>query len=393
MKKMENKILLVDDEKDVRDMLHLSLSAMGYDVLDAEDGIEALRLFKDSRPQIVLTDIKMPSMDGIELLQAVKREDPNTEVIMITGHGDMDLAIKSIQHEATDFVAKPVNLEVLKIALRRAQDKAITRRQLREYTENLEKLVREKTELQNHLSSLGLMISSISHGMKGLLTGLDGGMYKLNSGIAKKDHGRIEEGLNAVKTNMERIRKMILDIIYYAKERDLLWDQVDILKFADDVSTVFESKMASQNIEFVKAFDSELGKGEFDDEHMHSALINLLENAVDACTKDKSKESHRIVFGVKSQGNHLVFEVSDDGIGMDAETLEKIFTPFFSSKGNKGTGLGLFIANKIIAQHGGKIVVKSTPARGSHFTVRIPKTPPESAKHNSPNQAYYPDQL
>jgi signal transduction histidine kinase len=377
-----NKILIVDDEDDVRDMLHFSLSSMGYEVLDAEDGKKALQIFRVAHPQIVLTDIKMPSMDGIELLKELKREDPDAEVIMITGHGDMDLAIKSIKHEATDFVPKPVNLEVLKIALQRAQDKVITRQQIRDYTESLEELVREKTELQNHLSSLGLMISSISHSIKGLLTGLDGGMYKLNTGVARKDQDRIDEGLRVVKMTVERIRKMIINIIYYAKERDLQWNQVDVLSFAEEVSTVIESKMETKKIRFIRDFDPKLGKCELDDEHLHAALINILENAVDACAKDNSKKIHSILFSVRSLGNHLVFEVTDDGIGMDSETLDKIFTPFFSSKGNKGTGLGLFISNKIVEQHGGEIVIKSTPDQGSCFTVKIPIRLPESAKLN-----------
>ncbi len=381
-----NKILIVDDEEDVRDMLYLSLSSMGYDVLNAEDGMKALQIFRDAHPQIVLTDIKMPGMDGIELLKELKREDPDAEVIMITGHGDMDLAIKSIQHEATDFVPKPVNLEVLKIALRRAQDKVVTRQQIRDYTENLENLVREKTELQNHLSSLGLMISSISHGIKGLLTGLDGGMYKLDTGVDKNDRERIEEGLGVVKITVERIRKMILNIIYYAKERDLQWNQVDLLSFADEVSTVIEPKMQSNNIEFVKDFDSDLGRCELDDEHLHSALINILENAVDACIKDQSKEEHRIVFNAKQDNDHVIFEILDNGIGMDSATQDKIFTPFFSSKGDKGTGLGLFISNKVVEQHGGQINVNSAPAQGSHFSVRIPKTLPESAKNKTEDE-------
>lgn len=381
-----NKILIVDDEEDVRDMLHLSLSSMGYDVLDAEDGMKALQTFRDAHPQIVLTDIKMPSMDGIELLKELKREDPDAEVIMITGHGDMDLAIKSIQHEATDFVPKPINLEVLKIALRRAQDKVVTRQQIRDYTENLENLVREKTELQNHLSSLGLMISSISHSIKGLLTGLDGGMYKLNTGVARNDRERIEEGLGVVKISVERIRKMILNIIYYAKERDLQWNQVDLLSFADEVSKVIESKMQINHIEFVKDFDSNLGKCELDDEHLHSALINILENAVDACIKDQSKKWHRIVFNAKQDKDYVIFEILDNGIGMDSATLDKLFTPFFSSKGDKGTGLGLFISNKVVEQHGGQINVKSALAQGSRFSVRIPKTPPESTKNKTTDE-------
>ena len=375
---MENKILLVDDENDVREMLHLSLSAMGYDVMDAEDGNEALKIFRDSHPQIVLTDIKIPSMDGIELLQKIKCEDPDTEVVMITGHGDMDLAIKSLKYEATDFVAKPINIDALKIALKRSRDNIITRKQLSDYTENLERLVREKTELQDHLTSLGMMISSISHGVKGLLTALDAGIHKLDYGVARKDYERIEKGLGILKITVTRIRKMILDIIYYAKERDLDWSQVDISNFGDEVSSVIMPKIADQNIELIKDFDSRIGTCEFDDEHMHSALVNILENAVDACAKDKSKKSHKIIFGIKQQKNHLIFEIADDGIGIEKKTLEKIFTPFFSTKGNQGTGLGLFIANKIVEQHNGKIYVKSTPDHGTRFTLRIPKTVRES---------------
>ena len=91
----------------------------------------------------VVSDIKMPGMDGIELLQKIKRENPETEVVMITGHGDMDLAIKSLKFEATDFITKPINVEALEIALKRVQDKIVMKRQLKTYTQNLEALVRD----------------------------------------------------------------------------------------------------------------------------------------------------------------------------------------------------------------------------------------------------------
>ena len=93
----------------------------------------------------MLTDIKMPGMDGIELLRKIKETSPNTEVIMITGHGDMDLAIKSLKYEAVDFVTKPINDDVLDIALKRAHEKISMRERLKEYTENLENLVIEKS--------------------------------------------------------------------------------------------------------------------------------------------------------------------------------------------------------------------------------------------------------
>ena len=114
---MENhgSILLVDDEEDIREVVGMSLTDIGYTVHSAENGEKAMDLFRSITPPIVMTDIKMPGIDGIELLQQIKRENPETEVVMITGHGDMDLAIKSLKYEATDFITKPINVEALKL--------------------------------------------------------------------------------------------------------------------------------------------------------------------------------------------------------------------------------------------------------------------------------------
>jgi signal transduction histidine kinase len=103
-----------------------------------------------------------------------------------------------------------------------------------------------------------------------------------------------------------------------------------------------------------------------------------MENAIDACVRDKTKKSHKIVFGVRKHKDKIIFEISDNGIGMDRETQEKLFTPFFSTKERKGTGLGLFISNTIIEQHGGEIFVKSSPGQGSLFRIKVPKKQPES---------------
>ncbi|MFC1821445.1 response regulator [Thermodesulfobacteriota bacterium] len=101
---MAQRILLVDDEEGIRRVLGIALADSGYEVILAQNGEEALRCFKERKPPIVLTDIKMPGMDGVELLQKIKKDSPDTEVIMITGHGDLDLAIQSLKHDATDFI-------------------------------------------------------------------------------------------------------------------------------------------------------------------------------------------------------------------------------------------------------------------------------------------------
>ncbi len=117
------KILVIDDEKPTLMMFRLTISAYGYEVLTAENGQEGLELFGRERPSIVLTDIKMPGMNGIEVLKQVKAIDPTTEVIVITGHGDMDLAIQALNLDATDFINKPIQRHLLEAAIRRAQDR------------------------------------------------------------------------------------------------------------------------------------------------------------------------------------------------------------------------------------------------------------------------------
>jgi len=235
-------------------------------------------------------------------------------------------------------------------------------------------------ELQDHLSSLGLMIGSISHGAKGLLTGLDAGIYMVDAGFSKKDQSRIDEGWETIKLMTDRIRSLVLDILYYAKERELNWEKVDVLSFANDVELTVGLKIRSQRIHFRCDFDDSLGEFEVDAGIVHSALINILENALEACVEDGSDKSHTISFSVSQDKDYIIFDVQDNGLGMDEATRKNMFNIFFSSKGKKGTGLGLYISNKIIQQHGGSIEVKSDPGMGSHFSIKMPKILPEFVK-------------
>ncbi|MFV0350187.1 MAG: response regulator [Halodesulfovibrio sp.] len=117
------RILVIDDELPTLKMFVLILNAMGHEVLTAESGEQGLEVLRAEQPPLVLTDIKMPGMDGIEVLQKIKEENQATEVIVITGHGDMDLAIKALNLDATDFINKPVRREALQGALARAEER------------------------------------------------------------------------------------------------------------------------------------------------------------------------------------------------------------------------------------------------------------------------------
>ena len=141
-----SRLLIIDDEAGIRKLLALSLASDGYEVLTAASGEEGMEIFKSESPAMVLTDIKMPGIDGIEVLKQVKELSPDTEVIMITGHGDMDSAIEALKLDASDFLNKPIKDEALSVALRRAEERISIKQRLKAYTEDLETMVKIATE-------------------------------------------------------------------------------------------------------------------------------------------------------------------------------------------------------------------------------------------------------
>jgi PAS domain S-box-containing protein len=239
--------------------------------------------------------------------------------------------------------------------------------------------ITEIRELESQLTSLGLLVGTISHGIKGLLTGLDGGKYLLNTGLQKNDPKRIEKGWDMVRRNVDQIRSMVLNILFYAKDRELDWQRVSAPSLAREVADLLEKQAEDRAVESCREIDEQAGELEADPQALRSMLINLLENSLDACMCDEKKEHHRIGIRLRGQPDRVAFEVEDNGVGMDQETREKAFSLFFSSKGTKGTGLGLFISNKIALAHGGVIHLESEIDKGCRFVVELPRRRPERA--------------
>jgi PAS domain S-box-containing protein len=492
---MARKILLVDDEAGIRTVLGITLADAGYEVYTAEDGNIALDLVKKRVPDIVLTDIRMPGKDGIELLKAVKQGFPDIEVIMITGHGDLKLAIESLKMDAVDFITKPINNDILEIALKRANDRISTRKKLDRYTRNLETLVAEKTrklaesekryvqlfnespafitildnhfhivesnkrfkaqfgdnsdmccyqvhrqrsqpcencpvqktfvdgrshtaemdvtfkdgsnrhffiqtsaivddngrishvmemstdvtvihQLQDHLAALGLHISSISHGIKGMLTGLDGGDYLIRSGLEKQRFDLISDGWEIIKEKIAMVRQMVLDILFHSKDRPLDLQPVSVFDFIQELVTTMDSRIKKAGINLI--LDTPKPSTDFqimmDKTSLFAACLAILENAVDACISVKDwKKDLKIRIQVTSSRTQTLFRIRDNGKGLDRNYQKEVFSLFYSDKGSKGTGLGLFIAQRSVKQHRGVIHVDSVPEEFTEFTIAIPK--------------------
>lgn len=231
--------------------------------------------------------------------------------------------------------------------------------------------ITEIRHLQSQLANLGLLVGSVSHGIKGLLTGLDGGMYLLDTGIAKGRPERVEEGWKMVRRNVETIRSVVLDLLYVAKEREPAWECVPLATIARAAADAVRPRAQNHGIGFETDLD-EVGPCQVEPSSLRAGFINLLENAMDACRIDRVQDNHRIRFMLREGDGCAVAVVEDNGVGMDRETREKLFTPFFSSKGLEGTGLGLYIAHKVILKHGGTLEVESAPGKGTRFSVRLP---------------------
>ena len=134
----EWKVVFIDDEADIREVIDITLADAGYRIWSAEDGEAGIRLSRRVTPQIVITDVRMPRMDGIQVLETLKRTLPDTEVIVATAFGEMDLAIRALQLDASDFITKPLNDDALHMALARAKSRYQARKQIRDYTALLE---------------------------------------------------------------------------------------------------------------------------------------------------------------------------------------------------------------------------------------------------------------
>lgn len=236
-------------------------------------------------------------------------------------------------------------------------------------------------QLQGHLSSLGLMLGSMSHGVKGMLTALDGGIYQMASGLQKNDPERIDKAFELIKQMADRIKKMVLEILYYAKSRKLQYRTVDVVPLVQTVVSTVSNIARKNDIEISTDIPQSLGEFDIDSNWLQAALVNLAENAVEACKYDKATDKkHEVKFTLwEDDQAWICFSIRDNGMGMDQETREKMFTLFFTSKGSQGTGLGLFIANHVIEQHGGYITVESTPDDGTLFKVSLPRRKPEES--------------
>ncbi len=238
--------------------------------------------------------------------------------------------------------------------------------------------VTELKLLQNELAILGETIAGMSHAVKNILSGLEGGVYVVDSGIRAGRDDRIRVGWDMVKKNVAKVSELVKDILYASKEREPEYKDCDPGQILSEVFDLYEGQARAKAIELVKDFQQQLGPARLDPVGLHTVLSNLISNAISACVASQGQDMRHIILGGRVSDRWLHIQVTDDGCGMSDEVKDNLFKKFYSTKGSKGTGLGMVVTRKIVEEHGGKITVASRLGEGTTFSVEIPLEPAQS---------------
>ncbi len=231
----------------------------------------------------------------------------------------------------------------------------------------------EKQNIEaERLAAVGQTVAGLAHTIKNLLMGLEGGMYMVDSGLKKGNNKRIEDGWEVLQRNFSKTTDLVRGFLNFSKGRIPEMQVVDPNKVVRDIIELYEDTAAQQDVNLIPELDEKLKEAPLDPDGMEACLTNLMSNAIDAVTLRDEGEK-RVVMRTCEEEGELRFEVVDNGAGMDQEVKNKIFTTFFTTKGGKGTGLGLLTTRKIVQEHGGRIEMKTEEGVGSTFTIRLPR--------------------
>ena len=235
------------------------------------------------------------------------------------------------------------------------------------------KLLEQQKLEAERLAAVGETVAGLAHGIKNVLMGLEGGLYVFQSGLRKGDNKRMMEGWQILEEDIGRITSFVKEFLEFSRGKTPVVQLVDPNRIARDVIELFKDKAAMAGITLVDCLQEPIPSALMDQQGIHTCLTNLVSNALDACELS-DKPGRSVTVTTRDNGSRLIFEVADDGTGMDYEVKKNIFTNFFSTKGSdRGTGLGLLTTRKIVQQHGGTVSFESTEGIGSLFRMEFPR--------------------
>ena len=354
-------ILVVDDEEIIRDLCARALK--DYHILQADNGRDAMQIINDRPVDLVLVDVMMPIMNGLDLLQQVKDRDAEQLVIVMTGYADKDIILRALKARADDFIQKPINLLQLKTSIAQALEKKALRRELIQ----LKQLDRLKSDF------LGL----VSHKLRTPTTSISLFIQNLASGTISKDDQGFALAVDEIRKESEYLAYLIQDLLYYS---DIILQDSQRKTSREDlkeiINTLANAKRPTlgQNKQILRTeLTGDWPLFSLDRRRIELALGAILDNAI----KFTQPGGEISLTGVLSE-RELSLTISDNGPGIAPEERGKIFEKFYQIDPHntgqiRGFGLGLFYARQFVMDHGGEISLDSTVGKGTTVTIRLPR--------------------
>ena len=354
-------ILIVDDEAIIRDLCARALK--DFRTLQAENGQEALRIYSREKVDLVLVDVMMPIMNGLDLLQQIKERDPEQLVIVMTGYADKDIILRALKADADDFINKPINLLQLKTSIQNALEKKTLHRALLQ--------VKQMDRLKSDF--LGL----ISHKLRTPTTSISLFIQNLATGNIDTASPEFASAVKAIREESDYLAYLIQDLLYFS---DIILQESDGKASLENLkeitlSVIAENRKAAEQKghTLLVEFEGEWNEVMIDRLRISFALNALLDNAI----KFTPPGGEIRVTGHVTM-EELSISVADNGPGIAAEEMSKVFEKFYQVDPNntgqvRGFGLGLFYARQFVQDHGGNLQLTSTSGQGTEAIITLPR--------------------
>ncbi len=374
------RILVVEDEAGARATMSAILEDAGYKVTGLEKGAEALEMIRSRSFNVIIADIRLPDIDGIEILELAKEINPEVAIIMMTGYASIETAVNAVNEGAYAYFVKPINPDEIKTTIANAlkqQRLSLENKRLVESLQHSNRLLFEANEeLKKATQAKSEFLAQMSHDLRTPLNVIIGFSELMRDEVPGKVNEEQRQCLDDILSSSKHLLDLINDVLDLSKIESgkmklkltniALSDVIELLR--STVVPILAPRKQSLDVEIEEG----LPQVHADKSKVREVLFNLLSNATKS-TPDSGKLRVKAV----RDGGWCQVSVIDNGIGIKKEDQERIFEPFYQldnplTTERRGTGLGLTLVKQIVERHGGQIWVDSEYGRGSRFTFTLP---------------------
>ena len=400
------RVLIADDNADLRDYIARLLTEKGYEIEVVGDGHAALAALKASKPDLLLTDVMMPGLDGFGLLRAVRANPDLRElpVLMLSARAGEEAKVDGLAAGADDYLTKPFSARELVARVASGISMARVRREaadaikaseaaLREVNEQLEARVahaiaqRETVEdalrQAQKMEAVGQLTGGIAHDFNNLLTVITGNVDMARRALGSGETSRAGRALDNAQKGAMRAAALTQRLLAFSRRQPLAPRLVNMDRLVGGMADLLHRALGEQ-VQLETVSTPGLWRVEVDPNQLESAILNLAVNARDAMPEGgkltietanaRLDEQYAAAHAEVAPGNYVVIAVTDTGTGMTKETLARVFDPFFTTKGvGKGTGLGLSMVYGFVKQSGGHVKIYSEPNEGTTVKIYLPR--------------------